>query len=562
LRAAITSADPGTLIATSSGTHALGSIELDRAIELIGCEGTVIAGDLEVIAPSARLTELELAGSIRVAGAGELDAERVLISGSGIRIEGGGEARFHSSVVRAPEGIEVSSGAALHLENTVVEEANVAGISAIGAGTSLTIDHSVSSRSLHGVVATEGATVSITRSVFEQNRSSGLLADGATITADQIYVTTNQEAGVFGANGARLRITRAYFERNGGNTISSAGIGSRVLVEHAIIQRPLTGHAFDVRGASFLEVKRAIVSNSSGVAVSVYRAGAWMDASDLIIDGVTSNGSETVAIDVTDGAHLRLERALIRDSDEHGIHVAKSAAIAELRVVRIEESGGTALLVERGARLEAKIVAVNGAVSSGLIARDPDTSASLEEISIEGSGARGVSFEVNGGAKVELERARVLGGDKAGVVVSGEQTRLMARDLEISETLGRGLSVEGGAEVELERALFRENNGIAVLARDRETEVSLRELLFQGTGGAAALSTHLARLSITRYVVDTAMVGFGSLFDGALLLGIGRIEKSGVAFVEGANGAGACLIDVSMIFGAPDLGDPEPIASQ
>ena len=292
-------------------------------------------------------------------------------------------------------GLGVDLSALVVLDRGLFERNRLAGIYASLAGTSLVASNIVVRDSRNrvgdilgcGVLTLNGASVQVDGGLFERNQGAGLLAFAATLDARDVVVRDTQfsTSGLFGRG-------------------VSAEQGARVSIERGLIERNLDIGAFvGVEGAT-LTLTDVVVRDT-----------------DVNIEGQYGRG-----IEVTEGGHCEVTRALVERNREHGIGAVGEGTSLVLidTVVRdtaANEYGeyGRGLLAQEGAQVDVERGVFEGNREIAVYACSPETDVRLSDVVVTETDVRecaatscpdyplGIGVGVYGGAHVEMVRFSV-----------------------------------------------------------------------------------------------------------------------------------------------------------
>ncbi|MEM1415007.1 MAG: hypothetical protein AAGH15_08915 [Myxococcota bacterium] len=350
-----------------------------------------------------------------------------------------------------------------------------------------------------GITVQFGARLRLERALLEGNRTLGILVrdagSRATLTDVVVRDTRPQESdGSFGRaldveTGARLELTRGLVERNHDVGIFAFGAETNVELVDVVVRDTLPrqndgtgGGGVGVQAGASLGITRGLVQSNREVGLLVAGAGTRVRLTDIVVRDTLAQSSDEASglgLDVFDGAHLHLERALVQRNRSVG--VSASGAETELDLVDV-------------------------------VVRD-----TLAQM---GDGTLGRGLSAQSGAQLRLLRARVESNREVGLF-AGAGTHVELADLVVRDTQARerdgvggwGLSVELGARLRLERALLQGNREVSVFAGGSGTQVELADLVVRGTRarerdgvlGRGIVAQSGARLTLVRGDVNESV---------------------------------------------------------
>jgi len=435
-------------------------------------------------------------------------------------------------------------------------------------------------RSGYGILASSsaGGTVQLSgrRLLLERNHETGLIvapaSAGAQASAEIEGLVVRQTApvaearrgyGVAALDGARVTLRQALLADNEEMGLFIEGVvyaGTVVDLEDVIVRRtrgsagrPST--AVVARTGSLLTMSRALLDEGTGAALLALGegdgSGAQVEAADLTVYGpdpsLHPDGAYGVA--ATHDASLRIERATFRRNLALAL-VGKGSGgkqgarldllhilVADIARAEAREVGG-ALAVGFGASATVQGLVVLRARNTAIWAGGSGGGSGwpaphLEIVDAEvrqtlplRGDLKGVGFMLSDGATGRLERVRVVGGRRVGVVVSGAgdrgPTSLAARDLIVTgvradaeDLYGTALEVVGGARADVLRARFSDNQTGAVIVDWSE-----------GTEPTQATFDHLRVADTLSRPDGTRGIGVLTQYGGLLRIRDGVVEGS------------------------------------
>lgn len=464
---------PGSTIALAKGSYAevvaprfrvtiAGACAAETRIEGADYGGQVLG--VAVLRPGLVLRDLTLGATLYVSADADAEVHGVAIEGaSGVGVSLEGQLTATELMVRGTraladglfgEGIGVQPGGSVSLTRSVLLDNLVHGLIVEGGTATLegvairgTRSEVASGQFGRGIQAFGGSTLSIGSSVLEDNRDMAITVfdAGTTFTMSDSVVRGTRGAEVDGHRGRGVNLVRevdASLERVLIEDNREFGLlvqepGTECVVDHAVVRDTLPDEADGVWGYGTYVISEAHarldhVLSARDTALGVFVAlGGSLDAADLTIR--RTRPSQDDAADFALG------------SSGFGLQEGASAEVARLGV-----EGITGIAVFLNATDDAPVDAhIADLVVTGT-GSEPST------------GAFGRSVDVENGATLELERARIEHGREGGIFAIGNGSRVELRDLVIDDIAdaecveagceggeGMGLSSSSGAAIEV-----------------------------------------------------------------------------------------------------------------
>ncbi len=414
-----------------------------RIIGVMGAEGS------SVVARGLAVRRVEpgddgASRAIQMQG-GTLDLERgdlVAIADRGIYIGASpGTSRIAQTRVTGTGTVELGieiDGTRATLEEVIVTGASLVGV-AIGVDGVLTM-RDVAIASLHSPTGRRANAIQVgLRSQATLERVSvvdvsgvGLYGTGE-VTATDLYLRGTE--GIEVVDPGALTLSRAFLDRSSSVGVRLRGSGGATLSDLAIVgvdpdDSGMYGLALEIGDGMHVEVDRALLeaSHTAGIALD----GSTLEARDLHIEDVRSQPS--------DGLMGR------------GITLGPNA-VATLTRTRVERCQDAGLVVFETGRLVATDIALIG--NRG---RTLDDRHGMAVATLDGS--------------ITLERVLIEDNRGAGIWAQGANGSVVVRDGEISgassvryeHSVGRGVGVDLGGRIDLHRVWLHGHEGAGVIA--------------------------------------------------------------------------------------------------
>jgi hypothetical protein len=358
-----------------------------------------------------------------------------------------------------------------------------------------------------GINVQGGAHLVLSRALMDDNRDTGaiLFGAGTNVEATDLVVRgTRQQAsdgslgrGITVHSGARFVLSRALIDANLEIGVFVASVGTSVEASDLVVRGTreqvadgLGGRGIAIQGGAQVVLSRALIDDDRESGIIAFGAGTSVEASDLVVRGIreeASDGRRGHGMNVSEGAHAVLSRALMDDNRDSGL-----------------------IVLGAGTSVEANDLEVRG----------------TREAALDGSAGRGI--DVESGAQLALSRALLDDNREGGLAVGGAETSVVASDLVVRGTraqasdgsYGRGITVQSGARLAVSRTLVDDNreSGIYVGGAGTSMEASdlvVRDTLPQsldGTLGVGMWAQANARVVIT-----------GARIEGSHFVGIGSV---------------------------------------
>ncbi len=424
---------------------------------------------------------------------GSLSTSRVLVDGAvttGVACPSGGDVTLSDTVVRATRaasgganpgigrGIDIESGAALHIARVWVADSDTRGVFA-NANTHLD-GHDLTVLRCGGRGIEEGmsSTLDLSRVRVEDSVQQGIFLDSSTGALSDVIVRRVRE----GSGGAEMKLE---------------GIGLQV-------------------GADLM-LTRALVEDATGIGIGTVSGGTHLSASDVTIrdvklDSVMHQGR---GLEIGADTNVEMDRVLVERHRDVGIAIAGMATLNDV-IVRDglgDASGalGRAIALQARGHLDAARVLLERNPEFGLAVFD-GAIAHVTDLSVLGTKSLpdatfGRAIGAVGGGQATVERALFDGNHEVAACAYGQGSALILSDIVIRNTLARDCSL----------AVMRDTceanaAGIGAGAYDKGSLSMTRFLLT----GSALLGAQVARngmLSLSYGTVSNNPVGVNVQLD-------------------------------------------------
>ncbi|HEU4580381.1 MAG TPA: right-handed parallel beta-helix repeat-containing protein [Polyangiaceae bacterium] len=532
----ITGNSPGIAISSASvhvhNVQVLGAVnfgvslsEGDADLTRVSIRGTRATGanaggfGLTVSAGNALLTDVALIGN-RGAGINAAGAQAG-VSGTGVVV-----LDTLASNAGAGPGAAVAGGAELLLTQAVIANNRDAGVSAQGAGTTVSLGdtfitgtQSVSAGSLSGaaVQASTGAALS-TSHLFASDNVLGVHVIGAdseatlndSIIADPSAAGNNANAnagaGVFAEAGATAVLKGVVLLRNRGGVVQQAG----ELDLTDVVIAGSSGAALSAAGDAII-TETTLADNGGGAS---FTGTGKLDLSDLRVVDTHKLGSARASALSIEGGEGTVARLVLARNDEYGVYVSGALTNFDFTDVLISDTRavtdagkavhGIGFVVTDPAGAPA-IGLTRGLIAHsreyGVLVSGPGPQVFLTDVSVTGTEAvdaparSGAILFVNPAPATQaadgtltLERTKLDDNVDSGASISGPHIELDLSDVIITNTkpspsgaAGAGLLAQNGAVLDGTRVQLANNAHTGVAVEGTGTELTLQDLIVNDT---------------------------------------------------------------------------------
>lgn len=281
-------------------------------------------------------------------------------------------------------GVQISNGAAVTLEDVVVEGAHEAGVSVESSTLEahrLVVRGTVpNDRGQYGIglAAITQSTVTIGDALVGGSADLGIQVNASQLTLDRLIVMgegTDALGLIANDAGARVVLTRSWLEDTAGSGLA-AGADSLVEAHDVVVAstrlRGGIGSAIGATAGGHVVLDRVAVVDAGGVGVIALRAA--LEATDLTVHGVTEFHDIGEALLVGDGAHADVDRFDFARAQVVGIMATGTGTTASIRNGSVTDvrpgatfDVGRGVEVDRDAALTLEHVRVRGVIETGIL---------------------------------------------------------------------------------------------------------------------------------------------------------------------------------------------------
>ncbi|MSQ83189.1 MAG: hypothetical protein EXR77_09810 [Myxococcales bacterium] len=342
----------------------------------------------------------------------------------------------------------------------------------------------------HGVLATSAGKLVLNHAILEQNHAIGLLAFGAGSQINAVNVsvigTLPQAAdsglgdGIRAQNGGSVQAFGVVVQNNRHFGALCSGIGTKLGLAQALIAQT-QAQLKDNSGGEGLWVESGCQANLGDVRIDASRSagmvvvgkGTKVDAISLVITGTLAQESTKLkgfGIQIVEGAQVAAGLLHVDGARTAAVWVADTGSalvLNALKAVRTlpqsDSFGGRGIHVTGGAKVlvngmvflyENRDLAVlaDGAGTQVVLGNGQDPVIIANTLP-RADGWTGRAIQAQDGAHVSLLRAHLTGGSEAGLVATGKDTLVTAKQVVVTAVsprqldgrYGRGVVVEKGA---------------------------------------------------------------------------------------------------------------------
>ncbi|MBW2463184.1 MAG: hypothetical protein JRH11_16150, partial [Deltaproteobacteria bacterium] len=378
-------------------------------------------------------------------------------------------------------GVTIEVGAAVTARGLRVEDCHFGGVVAQGDGSTFdgedividTIGPDGRGDLGIGLAVERGSTMRLARAVVRDTHTLGISVKdpGAHLVAEDVAihgVTARVLDGELGAGlgmirGARAEVTRIHIEGTSSDGLFASDVDTHLTLTDATIIR---GDVSDTRGFGFLVRDGAVVDGTrieildmDEIGLLIGLGGAQVDLSDLVVRRVRERMIEepgvyyAAGIQVETDATATLTRVLVDEVAHRGIASFGGTVNVIDGEVRdmvedtpgelgygIEAGPGAEMNLERVTVHEARAVGVVAFHEAHIVANGLVVTATRSS-TVDGSRGRGIVAQ--GGGFIELTGVRIEGDREVGLLASGPDSRIDARDIVIRNILKNICGEEG-----------------------------------------------------------------------------------------------------------------------
>ncbi len=493
------------------------SARVDRGTVEIGAGGGAVVTNLTVTGPRPGVWILDNAvtGTLRHV---RIDAAQMI----GVFVSDDGKALLEDVVITGTlsdpadlemgRGLQVRTGGHVELRRSVLEHNRDLGVTVTEVGASVKLVDSVVRDTLpqesdgawgQGLEVIYGARAELTRCLFERNRNSGMVAahEGTELVLRDVVIreTLPQEnnsqygGGMEVAVGALVTGQQVLFEDNTTISLVTGNEGTRVEFEDLVVRRTrprladgVFGNGMTLQMGSEVTLRRAAFVANRFAEILASSPSTLLVLEDVILRETLpqeQDGERGAGLEVNSGAQVRASRLRIERTADSATHLGFATQV-ELSDLTIQDVGlggalqyGRGLNVQTGASVTVERARIDGAAEIGVHVNDEGTQLLGRDIQVlntrtNSAGLFGRAFNVQEGGRAILERVYVDHAREAAVVVAGvgasvEVHDLWAQDIAPGSTVmaeGRGFSVQDGAQATVARAVFQRGREVGVFA--------------------------------------------------------------------------------------------------
>ncbi len=589
---------------------------------LVTGKGSVIdAEGLDVLATRAIASTGLHGRAIEVNGGGGLELRTGLVDAVqdvGLRVSGAGTrawvqglaVRCGGLAVRGA-GVLVRQGANLDLRGAHVAGCRNFGVGVDGPGTEAIL-HGLS---VHDTVALSGgdggigvrvgggADMTLMGAHIRDNRRIGVMVvgKGTEAVVRDILVAGTRSTAVGDPNGYGLAVgaggradiaaARLHDNRSAGLLVQDDGSYAKAADITVDATRPIAvnlgGLGALVRWGGQLEIAASRLSGNHLFGALVHGAGAVMRADQLVVDRTRpspSTGESGVALAVSDGGRLSLDRSRLSESRAAGLLLAATETFARVSNTLIDRTdvephtgyGGHGIEVVRGARCHVRFSRITRCRAAGVLAAHKGTDFTAVGVRIDrttsdlGPFSSGAGIQVSAGARATLAGCALLHNHTVGAMAgqSGADLRIVGTLLQHTHSEGAtgrdavgmdgiGAAAVLGASLAVHSCVLHDNS-VAGLMYTGGATGDVRDTVIRRTREAA-----FERLSgrVIRFGDGVAISGGGavklshsliteSTRGGLVAVGSARVSAGGLAVF--ANDIGLARADTALQITAPN----------
>ena len=458
--------------------------------------------------------------------AGQIDATHVQTIGAAIAAAPAGAviavaAGSYSEVLRMPRSVRIVGRCAGQVTITAPPPANTAGVQP-AAGTDSTVEGITITGHLAASTLSGGAKLTLRNVVVDHNVGGGVLAAGAgtRVTLDHSVIRSSVDSslakgyGLEASAGAELVVTQSAIVDNTGLGIQVTGTGSHLRLEASVVARTATDAAKDfgvglmVRNGATAEVLTSSLFENHETAVVSYGPGTTVTMTDSTIAGTKNSGIGYGRGVLVDAGSIGLERVTVSANTDIGV-LAETKGKATLTdsvvlgtLPASDGTNGIGISAISGGTVTMKGSALIGSHQAGAAAIGASTKVVLERSLVSGTepdrdGARGFGIDLESGGAAEVTGSALTANTSAGVGALDPTTKLTMSGSVVTSTRadaqkagGRGLAIEVGAAAAVTTSAFVGNRDIAISVRGAKATAALDQVVVRGTLALAATGRH------------------------------------------------------------------------
>jgi hypothetical protein len=432
----------------------------------------------------------------------------------------------------------------------------------------------------HGVIDLAGDGSGVRNVGIDPSPRLGIYSVAANTTIDDVAIGSTAlsaiwvDVGPVAVRNVVARDTRFYGADGWGNAIEIEA-GASMTLDHIVLERAVYVGLYVDMGASVvandvairgcmvggvymqqgghLMLARAEIANVTGFGITTGDANSQLDATDLVVDGVTGTINTANAVMVQSGAHATLTRAHVVHYAAHGIAMASMGTDLTVTDALVEQGAphptdnGTGVLAIMSSALHLTRVRMDHAATNGIYLADMGTMLDATDLTITatrsdpGSGMAGNALIMFDGATATVTRGLFDDARSVALALGAAGTSMTATDLHIRGTepedamdmyrLGRGIELQDSAQLTIVRGIVEQNHSAGAFVanahldatdfviRDTRAEVTNQSMgvgLWAQEGGTVTL--HDARIEGSRFagivMAGTNLSATGLVIDG------------------------------------------------
>ena len=488
-------------------------------------------------------------------------------------------------------GLQVAAGAHLSLADSVVEDSQGFGVSALGEGSAVQLSRSVvrstaainlSGVSERGLEVAWGSQATVEDCLFERNSNVGICAGGTALAPSQVVVRRcvvrdslplpvgDFGMGVQALDHSNVTVSRTVVEGNAAVGALSVGPGASILLDQSVVRETAPngnghlGHGIEVAEMGSATVMNTLVeaSHEGGAIVSGTGSKLGLDRSVVRFTGVGLAAKHGHGLEASSGGLLIATESLVTGNRSAG--VACFGATSQVSLFQTEVSHtlpgtespfGIGLFARQGCTqtLTDSLVAANQDI--GVVAEDPATQVQAVRSVVRDTGngevtMMGYGVRISQGASCSLDSCLVEDNIGTGLVVGGpdssaEARRCIFRSMtpDNVDGIGMGLQAIEGGTLAVLGTLVEDNTGVGITATSSGTTISVL--------GSIVRSTRPNEAGMHGYgvlVMDQATASVHrSLLQSNATAGLSTSEKSVTKVSESAvmaTDAGGAILDI------------------
>ncbi|MBO9354431.1 filamentous hemagglutinin N-terminal domain-containing protein [Bordetella petrii] len=505
-------------------TAALGGMYAN-SIRLVGTEaGVGVNIGTNLVAMTGDLY-LNAAGDLSILPAASLQSggAATLHSGSNLVLSAG-------SQVRAGQDIDMTAGAGLSSQGTIIGERDIALLAAGAIDLAGTL---VANRTLQ---ARAGTDLAVRQGALAQGSQNLVLAAARDVRVAGTAGTAETAA----ANGGALHLSAGRDLAVAGDGVVTAGSPAAITAAGDL---RIDGIATAVQGSLSLQAGGLLAVGEQGRAQAAETLSAR--AHDLSLNGIVA-ADDTVTLDAREGVHIDGLVAVLGDTGTGNLLIASGRDIATGQAARVQAAGVATLSAAQDVRVNGAITAIDGLVVAatgdtwvgGSIATDGTLALSSHHLTVSADGLMQAGQDLSAQADGDMNVAgRALAGQSLALSAARDLTldgtaAALQRDLSLSARHGDlrlGAQAVAQAEGVLQAAAGRDLDAAGILAAGQSMRLQAgRDVRLSGVAMTREGSLH-ATAAGDLSVADT-----------------GRLQAAGQLKLE----AGAALANAGVVSGA------------